>query len=174
MNDNSHYKKVKIDIVIPAFNNKKQGIRVDLELLATPGSQFRVKATGSIAKSLERSFIRVVEIMSSLKKSWNCLETYQYALVSFNEHYNVKDARSADLSLCIAALNIIRNHKQMNSVYNYIGTGTLRIDGSFDASAFESLKEQVINQEFSNNKLFINSETCNHVFDLEVLLNGCN
>lgn len=171
MNRNSSYKKVKIDCAIPAFDMNQQGLIVDLQLCVIPSSQLKVKAVGSIAKSLERSFIRVIEIMSTLKSSWSDLENYQYTLMSFNENYKVKDARSADLSLCIAALNVVRQHQQMKSVDSYIGTGTLRIDGSFNQTLLEVVKEKAVLQSNIAQKKFITTKSCEHLFDLDVLLN---
>lgn len=172
MNRYNSYKKVKINFAIPGFNMKHQGLIVNLQLVAIPSLHFRVKVSGSIAKSLEGSFIRVIEIMSSLKKSWNCLEGYQYTLKSFNENYCVKDTRSADLSLCIAALNVVRNHKQKKSTDNYIGTGTLRIDGSFNQTLLETVKEKVVIESGTTQKKFVNAKRCNHIFELDDLLNN--
>lgn len=172
MNRYGLYKKVKIDFAIPGFDIKQQGLIINLQLVAVPSLQFRVKASGSIAKSLERSFIRVIEIMSSLKESWNCLESYQYTLKSFNENYNVKDTRSADLSLCIVALNVVQNYKQMKSIDSYIGTGTLRIDGSFNQTSLEAVKEKAALQSDMAQKKFVNAKSCAHIFELDDLLNG--
>ncbi|WP_131794003.1 hypothetical protein [Fluoribacter gormanii] len=172
MNRYSLYKKVKIDFAIPGFDMEQQGLIVNLQLVAIPSSHFRVKASGSIAKSLEGSFIRVIEIMSSLNESWNCLESYQYTLKSFNENYRVKDTRSADLSLCIVALNVVRNHKQMKSINRYIGTGTLRIDGSFNQTLLEAVKEKAALESAMTEKKFVNAKRCNHIFELEDLLNS--
>lgn len=172
MNKYGTYKKVKIDCVIPAFDKNQQGLTVDLQLCAIPRSQLMFKGVGSVAKSLERNFIRVIEIMSSLKSTWSYLEEQEYTLMSFNEHYKVKDARSADLSFCIAALNVVRVHKQMKSVDDYVGTGTLRIDGSFNQTLLEAVKEKAVLQSDSAMKKFITAKSCEHIFDLDVLLNG--
>jgi uncharacterized protein with von Willebrand factor type A (vWA) domain len=171
MNKNRSYKNVKIDFGIPAYDINQQGLIIDLRLLSTSCSQFRVKAVGSIAKSLESSFIRVIEIMSSLKASWSFLARYQYTLISFSEHYKVKDTRSADLSLCIAALNVVRNYNQQKSVDSYIGTGTLRVDGSFSQTSLEEVKEKAVLESHIPPKRFINAQHCEHIFDLDALLN---
>lgn len=55
MNRYGLYKKVKIDFAIPGFDIKQQGLIINLQLVAVPSLQFRVKASGSIAKSLEKS-----------------------------------------------------------------------------------------------------------------------
>lgn len=171
MNNNRSYNNVKIDFGIPAYDINQQGLIIDLRLLSASCSQFRVKAVGSIAKSLESSFIRVIEIMSSLKDSWGLLASYQYTLMSYSEQYKVKDTRSADLSLCIAALNVVRNHNQLKSVDSYIGTGILRVDGSFSQTSLEEIKEKAALESHIPQKRFINAQRCEHIFDLDVLLN---
>lgn len=167
------YNKVKLDIHIPAFDVNQNGLIVKLKLLATPADKFRVEANGLIASALEKSFIRVIEIMSSIKNAWNCLEGYQYKIISFDKSFRVKDARSADLSLCIAALNVIRTHQKMNQISNLIGTGALRIDGSFNGTLLEEKKEKAALKSNCTQIKFINAERCNHIFDLETLLNRC-
>ncbi len=162
---------ISIAFLIPAYDFNHQGLLIDLTLNATPSSQLQVHASGSIAESLKRSFTRVLEIMSSLKSSWVCLQGYEYTLFSFNEHYKVKDARSADLPLCIVALNVVRNHNQMQSVDDYIGTGTLRMDGSFNKTFLEEIKEKASQISHSSQRRFINSTQCDHVFELDALLN---
>lgn len=159
---------IQINFFIPAFNKNQQGLVIDLQLQAIPNPQFSIITSGSIAQSLERSFSRVVEIISSLNPFWNCLTYYQYSLLSFNEQFKVKDARSADLSLCIAALNVIRNHKRLESVNKYAGTGILRIDGSFGQTSLEEIKQKAT---VFNQKTFLNSKHCDHIFDLNELLN---
>lgn len=168
-----HYKKVKLDIFIPAFDLKKQGLIIPLKLSAAPSTKFGIEITGSIAKSLEKGFTRVVHIMSSLKYSWHCLENFHYSLESFDENYRVKDARSADLALCIAALNIVRNHNQMSFINTYIGTGSLRVDGSINETFLEDIKQRAILTDDNVQKKFITSKNCNHIFDLEDLLSVC-
>lgn len=163
-------KEVKLDIIIPAYDLNHNGLIVSLKLVAKPSAQFRLMSNGVIANSLERSFTRIIHIMMSLKSSWNCLGSYQYALTSFNENFNVRDVRSADLALCVAALNIIRNHHRKNLIDNYIGTGSLRIDGSFNETFLEEVKKQAVNRSHTIPKKFINSKSCNHIFDLEALL----
>lgn len=172
MSVNSFDKKVTFDIIIPAFDLNHQGITVQLKLLAEPNSHFKMVTNGKIAKLLEKSFIRVVHIMSSLKHSWHCLENYHYILKSFDERFNVRDVRSADLSLCIATMNIIRTHYEKNSIDNYIGTGSLRVDGSFNETFLEEVKEKAA-YITNTQKKFINTKSCNHIFDLEALLEGC-
>lgn len=169
MNKNRIYSDIKIDFFIPAFDSKQQGLIVDLKLQASPNAQFRIKTSGSIAQALERSFIRVIEIMSSLNASWSCLGRYQYKLISSAEQYRVKDARSAELSLCIAALNVVRNHKQLASVNKYIGTGILRVDGSFSQTSLEDTKEKAA---LVSQQRFINTQRCGHIFELDNLLSG--
>lgn len=171
MNKNGTYKEIKIDFFIPAFDINQQGIIIDLKLHASPFPQFKIKTSGSIAQSLERSFVRVIEVMSSLQASWSFLARYQYTLISFSEHYKVKDTRSADLSLCIAALNVVRNYNQLKSVDSYIGTGTLRVDGSFSRTSLEEVKEKAVLESHISPKRFINAQRCEHIFDLDALLN---
>lgn len=163
-------KNVKIDIVIPAYDSNHQGLAISLKLMAESSTSLTIRANGTIAKSLEKSFTRVIHIMTSLKRSWRCLENYQYTLDSNHQNFNVRDARSADFSLCIAALNNIRNHYNKNSITHYVGTGSLRVDGSFNATFLEELKELAINKMDINKKKFINTKSCNHIFDLEALL----
>jgi hypothetical protein len=160
------------DIVIPAFDLNHQGVAVHLKLVAELKPHFKMVTNGKIAKSLEKSFIRVVHILSSLKYSWRCLEDYHYRLTSFDENFNVRDARSADLALCIAAMNVIRTHYQKNPIDNYIGTGSLRVDGSFNETFLEEVKEKAIYRT-NTYKKFISTKSCNHIFDLEALFEGC-
>ncbi|KTD33585.1 hypothetical protein Lnau_2336 [Legionella nautarum] len=163
---------INLDFLIPAFDINRQGLVFYLMLDAQPTSHFRVNSSGSIAKSLERNFVRVIKIMSSLKRDWSCLETYEYNLRSLKENYNVQDARSADLSLSIAALNIVRNHNQQSTIDSFIGTGSLRVDGSFNETFLEEVKELAVFQENPFQRNFITAKRCNHLFDLEDLLNG--
>lgn len=173
MSLNDFDKKVTFDITIPAFDLNHQGLTVQLKLVAIPNSHFKMTTNGIIAKSLKKSFIRIIHILSSLKSSWCCLEQYHYTLKSFNDNFNVRDVRSADLTLCIAFLNIIRNHYQKNPTDNYIGTGSLRVDGSFNETFLEEVKEQAVYRT-NTKKKFINTKSCNHIFDLEALLEGCS
>lgn len=83
----SFAKKITFDIIIPAFDLNHQGLAVHLKLVAEQKSDFKITTNGIIAKSLEKSFIRVIHIMSSLKSSWQCLENYHYLLKSFDENF---------------------------------------------------------------------------------------
>ncbi len=164
--------KLAIDVIIPAYNANFQGLAVRLAITAIPSSHLRIISRGIIAQSLEKSFLRVIQIAMSLKNSWSCLEKYRYVLQSFEEGYIVKDVRSADLSICIAAMNIIRARDKKKLIDNYIGTGSLRVDGSFNETFLEEVKEQAIHKTTAR-KQFITTKSCNHIFDLEALFEGC-
>lgn len=160
---------IKLNLLIPAFDSERQGLIIPLLLLAKPSPVFKLSAHGLIAIALAKSFTRVITIMKSLKVSWRCLEGYQYSLKSFG-HFNVRDARSADLSLCIAALNLIRSHDHKPLVNDYMGTGLLRIDGTFNETFLEKVKEQAAVSACLSHKKFIRAKYCHHIFDLEALM----
>lgn len=164
---------IKSNLIIPAYTNNGKGIYTQLFLEATKSENLKIISIGAVAQSLEKLLLRNIEILAALKPSFAALVNFQYKLTSEDVRYQVKDVRSASLPICLTLLNLLRGTWGKNQINSIIGTGILRSDGSFDASAFENIKEKAINQGFSNNKKFINSENCNHVFDLEILLNGC-
>ena len=165
---------IKSNLVIPAYTNNGCGLYTSLVLEAKKSIKTKVTTYGVIAHSLEKLLLRNIEILISLKSSFIALKNFQYILTSNDEGYRVRDVRSASLPICLTLLNILRELSSKNQIHSIVGTGVLRMDGSFDSCAFENIKEKALNQEFSNNKQFINSEICGHVFDLEALLTSCN
>lgn len=129
-----------------------------------------VTSEGQIAQSLQNIFKRNIEILSSLKHAYKLFTRFQFKLVSVDQGFRVSDVRSASLPICITLLNLLRimSGKTINN--SIIGTGLLRVDGSFLKSSFENIKKEAVLQK-SNQLKFTNSNHCEHVFELEGLLN---
>ncbi|KTD33597.1 hypothetical protein Lnau_2348 [Legionella nautarum] len=60
----------------------------------------------------------------------------------------------------------------MKSIDGYIDTGTLRIDGPFNQTLLEAVKEKAALESDMTQKKFVNAKCCNHIFELDDLLNG--
>lgn len=163
------HERMHTTVQLPAYDINKNGIMFNLLVEANPSNSPTINSYGSIATALTKMLERVVSIMSNLKPSWKVLQELEYNLKSKEDYFCVKDARSAGLPLCIALINIFRQINGLEPVQNFVGTGILRIDGSFSESSLEQQKKQAI-LKTDNGKKFLNSETCQHVFDLANLM----
>lgn len=161
---------VYVDCLIPGFDANKNGLVVKLRINAFKAKKFRVQSNGEVATALKNNFIRAVYILSSINESWSELRSYHYIIKSV-DRYKVMDARSAGLPLCVTLLNIIRDINGLEQVSDYIGTGILRIDGSFEESSLEEKKKQAVQQSVDYENTFVDSGLCRHVFDLVTLMN---
>ena len=146
-------------------------IKIDMEV--TSSDSLKVTSYGTIARSLEKLFLRNLEILMSLKPAFAILRHWQYKLISKDTGLRVVDVRSASLPICLTLMNVLRSLSGKQQIESIIGTGVLRVDGSFDESAFEDIKEEAVIQHNPALKKFITSKRCKHVFDLEVLLASC-
>ena len=159
----------KTTVELPAFDINKNGMVFNLSLEAKPSNSLSINSHGSIAIALKKMLERVISIMSNLNPAWKVLHDLEYNLTSKDDYFRVKDARSAGLPLCIALINIFRQLNGLDQIENFIGTGILRIDGSFNESSLEIQKKQAVLQT-DNGKKFVNSGACQHVFDLANLM----
>lgn len=160
------------DVVIPAYDSQNNGLIVVLKLKVHLGQIASVKTVGQVAEDLKKNFIRVTEILASIKTSWQYLGLLNYTLQSDDNRYCVKDARSSSMALCIALLNI--HHAINGKLQNFtmIGSGILRIDGSFEKTCFEDKKKFAITKVGNSQKKFLSATNCKHVFDLDKLINN--
>lgn len=159
-----------IDVFIPGYTFEKKAVIVKIKLIVMMTGDFRVVSKGEVASALEKIFKRNIEIISSLKKSYEVLKNFEYRLISTSDNWKVKDSRSAGLPLCIALINVLRKLNGLNQVQHITGTGILRIDGTFEKSHLEEEKKQATSQLMESR--FINSQVCKHVFDLAILMNS--
>lgn len=160
-----------LEILLPAYNADKKGIVVKISMEVKEDSIHQIKANGTVAVALKKMMERAIAILSSLDNRWSIIKQLQYNLMSEDNNLRVMDARSAGLPLCIGLLNVIRKLNGKNEVQNLIGTGILRIDGAFDESSLEEVKEQAVQQTVEHEKIFVDSGVCQHVFDLATLMN---
>jgi hypothetical protein len=158
-------------INIPAYDGNNKGLIIALTLTIVPHGRLIIHATGTIAVALQNSLKRAIEIMSSVKKSWEFFETNEYLLESDNNSFIVKDAKSSSMVLCIALLNAQRVANGKPPIAGLSGTGILRIDGSFDKSHLEKRKYLAAKKKIKAFNRFITPHECNHLFDLEKLIN---
>lgn len=162
--------KNKLLLLIPAYTHNKQGLLIPISVYTKTDYRLEINSEGHIARSLERIFKRNIEILSTLKPAYTILKHFQFNLISSENRFRVKDVRSASLAICITLLNLLRIISGKCPNQSIIGTGLLRMDGSFMASSFEAIKEQAAlknNYHFE----FTNANDCKHIFELEALLN---
>lgn len=160
-------------LIIPAYTSEKKGIYINLDLQLEKSDNFKIKSYGKIAASLKNLLLRNIEILAVLKSSFSNLLKFSYTISSKDDDfYAVKDVRSASLPICLTLLNLLRDISGKTQIHSIVGTGILRRDGSFEESSFEQIKESAINGKLSKNTMFIKSSFCNHVFELENLLNN--
>jgi hypothetical protein len=158
-------------ISIPAYDSLKNGLIIDLHLTVFTSKKFSVTTKGSIAQALKSNFERVIDVMGSIKTAWKCFESYSYILESTDNNFIVKDSKSASMALAIILLNVYRKiHGKLEIPY-LTGTGILRSDGTFDSANLEMEKKKamIAKKNFSN---FITSSKCNHLYELEELMNN--
>lgn len=161
---------ITTDIIIPAYTSLNSGLIVELKLTAKKVEALQINAKGSVAFALEKSLLRLIEIMSSMKKSWGCLRSLEYSLESTDSNFLIKDARSASLALAIALLNIYREVNDKPQLNVFVATGIVRIDGTIEASKMEMKKQASFKQSKHAHKQFITSDKCEHLLDLEALM----
>lgn len=157
------------DVLIPAYDKNKNGIMFNLKMKAIPNDSLTIEAHGNVARSLVKNLGRAIAVLSNIDSSWKILKQFKYNLVSTKDEFRVMDARSSGLPLCIALINVARSFNGMKQVQHLTGTGILRIDGTFEKSHLEEEKKQASSQLMENE--FINSQVCNHVLDLAILMN---
>ena len=162
----------KTSILIPAYTAQNQALLITLSLTVTPQKQYRIFTNGNVAEALKPALTRAIEIMSTIQPNWMSLLGFQYHLADLknsNSPYLVKDTRSAGLALAIGLMNIYRQHRGHAPVEGLIGTGILRIDGSFESSHKEEIKQKTSNYQF-----FITSNRCAHLFELNDFMEKIN
>lgn len=157
-------------INIPAYDAAGEGLVVTLRLTTIINGIPSVVAIGNVASALKPNFQRIIKIMSSIKKSWECLENYEYTIECDNDHFLVKDSKSSSMAISIALLNTYREIIGKPQIQGLSGTGILRIDGSFENSRYETKKHQAALRSGDYLKHFITSNDCNHLYDLEQLM----
>jgi hypothetical protein len=157
-------------INIPAYDAFKNGIVVEFKLTIYPNNPFIINSIGNIAMALQNNFKRTIEIMSSIKKSWECLESAGYMLECSHNQFIVKDSKSSSMALSIALINGFRAINNMPQRSGFSGTGILRIDGSFESGHLEDKKYLAAKKEVKALNKFITPHECKHLFDLEKLI----
>lgn len=157
-------------INIPAYDALNNGIVVEFKLTIYPYSGLIINAIGNIATALQNNFKRTIEIMSSIKKSWECLEKSTYLIESSHDQFLVKDSKSSSMALSIALINGMRAMNGMPQIAGFSGTGILRIDGSFENSHLQDKKYLAVKKEVKALNKFITPYECKHLFDLEKLI----
>jgi hypothetical protein len=156
-------------LYIPAYSAKNHALLVTLSLSATPHPAYIVQTHDDVAKTLKRALTRAIHIMSNLNPGWSSLLLQHYQLSAHETNFLVKDTRSAGLPIVISLLNLYRLQQQKAPVTSLIGTGVLRIDGSFDTTYKEDIKKTAI-----NNQTLITANTCKHVFELNYFMEKIN
>lgn len=155
---------------IPAYDTHNNGLIIEFKLTAISSDTFLINTRGKIAEALQRNFKRIIEIMSSMKKSWEHFESISYLLECDNDHFIVRDSKSSSMALSIALININRAIQGQLPVSGLSGTGVLRIDGSFDNAHQEEKKYRAAKNLKKINK-FITPKESRNLFELENLLN---
>lgn len=158
-------------INIPAYDATNNGLIIEFKLTFIPNNPFLINTTGTVATALQRNLKRIIEIMSSMKKSWKCLEFTSYLLECSSNQFIVRDSKSSSMALSIALINIYRFINGQTQVLGLSGTGVLRIDGSFDNSNLEEKKYFAAKQNLKTLNKFITPNECNNLFELENFIN---
>lgn len=156
---------------IPAYDAYHNGLVIEFKLTTILHDDFLIKTTGKVAAALQRNLKRIIEIMSSIKKSWECLESVGYLLECASNQFVVKDSKSSSMALSIALINLHRAMHGQPQVLGLSGTGILRIDGSFDSSHLEEKKYFAAKQNLRNLNQFITPNESKNLFELEHLIN---
>jgi hypothetical protein len=154
-------------INIPAYDAAGEGLVVMLRLTTIIDELPSIFATGNIAEALKPNFQRIIGIMATIKKSWECFRNYKYILECDNDHFIVKDSKSSSMAISIALLNTYREILGKPQIQGLSGTGILRIDGSFENSRHETKKYLATVRSDDYLKHFITSNECKHLYDLE-------
>jgi len=156
-------------INVPAYDSNKNGLNIELALHTIASDELKIKSKGSIAEALQLNFERTLEVMISIKKSWECLENYSYFIESKNNDFIVRDSKSSSMAIAIMLMNIYRKINKQPELKIFTGTGILRADGGFDSANLELVKKKNIN-ECKMYSEFLTSSNCNHLFDLEEIM----
>jgi len=160
-------------VSVPAYDSLKNGLSIELNLTAQDSNKFEVKARGNISKALQFNFERTLEIMTSIKTSWECLTNFSYTLKNQENTFVVKDSKSSSMALAIMLMDIYLQVNGGSPISHLTGTGILRTDGGFDSANLEFEKQEGVNRK--ENKLkFLTASNCNHIFDLEILMSQTN
>lgn len=157
-------------INVPAYDIAGVGLVVRLRLTTITNGVPSIVAIGNIASALKPNFQRIIEIISSIKSSWECFRQYEYILECDNDHFIVKDSKSSSMAISIALLNTYREILGKPQIQGLSGTGMLRIDGSFENSRHETKKHQAALRSGDLLKHFITSTECSHLYDLDQLM----
>jgi hypothetical protein len=158
-------------IKIPAYDTSGKGLVVSFKITASKSNEFSLISIGNIATALKNNFRHTVEIISSLKKSWEPFYYYKYLIECNDKSFVVKDAKSSSMAMSIALFNLNRSMNKKKKINHITGTGILRIDGSFDSSSNEINKNHAAKQLGSNVNVFLTAKECNHLYDLDKLMN---
>lgn len=156
---------------IPAYDASQNGLVIEFQLTAMSHGNFFIDTTGSVATALQRNLKRIIQIMSSIKKSWVCLESIGYLFECTNNQFVVKDAKSSSMALSIALINLCRAIHNKPQVFGLSGTGILRIDGSFDGSHLVEEKHLATKHHVTNLNKFITPNESKNLFELEHFIN---
>lgn len=156
---------------IPAYDAYNNGLIIECKLTTISNNEFFINTAGMVATSLKRNLHRLIEIMSSMKKSWQQLASMGYLLECDSQQFIVRDSRSSSMALSIALLNLNRAIQGQPQVSGLTGTGILRIDGSFDSSHQEIKKYFAAIKNLDGLKKFITANESKNLFDLEDLIN---
>ncbi len=161
---------ISFDINIPAYDRENNGLAVRLTVKVRSGCFNQTVAKGRVAEALKKNYKRCIEIMTSLKKSWGCLEKVSYILECERNEVIVRDAKSSSMAICIVLINISRTLNLKSSIMSLSGTGILRADGSFNHSSLEEKKYIAAKKSIPNLKKFITPTDCKNLFELEDLI----
>lgn len=156
---------------IPAHDATGNGLVVELRLKIMTNRKFSTISFGNVASALERNFQHVIEIMSAIKKSWECLESCSYILECSYDNFIVKDSKSSSVALSILLLNVYRAMCGKKHINGLTGSGILRIDGSFQNASHEAKKHLAAIEKIGPIGRFIAPAECGHLYELEELMN---
>lgn len=151
---------------IPGYTSTGYGISILLSIYASLSDKFELSTSGNVALALASNFKRVVGIISSQDVSWKHINKIHYHLECSNNRFKVMDSKSSSMAISIALFNINRLLKGKTLIEGITGTGILRIDGSFEKAHLENSKKAI-----TKDGLFISSENCKNLFELEKLIN---
>lgn len=156
---------------IPAYDSSNNALVIEFKLTTVSYEHFFINTTGTVAAALQRNLKRIVEIMVSIKKSWECFESIGYLLECNSNQFVVRDSKSSSMALCIALINLYRSIHGQPQIAGLSGTGILRIDGSFDSSHLEEKKYLAAKNSLKDLNKFITPYESKNLFELEKLIN---
>lgn len=156
---------------VPAYDASHNGLVIEFQLTAISHGEFFIDTTGHVAAALQRNLKRIIQIMSSLKKSWACLESIGYLFECASNQFIVKDAKSSSMALSIALINLYRAIHNKPQILELTGTGILRMDGSFDGAHLVEEKYFAAKHHLKTLNKFITPHESKNLFELEHLMN---